>query len=73
MTDGPGPVLLTCEEAHVGLARLEGAPGLSHHLLPFLLQRRHLGHRGQKHEATRRRRGSDRSGSGRSVRWQFII
>lgn len=36
---------LTCKQADVGLAGLEGTAGLSHHLLPLLLQRRHLGQR----------------------------
>lgn len=34
--------LFTCKKADVGLAGLEGTPSLAHHLLPLLLQSRHL-------------------------------
>lgn len=42
------PEQLTSEEADVGLARLKGTAGLTHHLLTVLFQCGHLGERGKK-------------------------
>lgn len=40
---------LTSEQRNVGLSRLKGAAGLTHQLLPHLLQRHHLTNRDQSH------------------------
>lgn len=40
---------LTGKQRHIGLSRLEGAAGLTHQLLPHLLQRHHLTTRNQSH------------------------
>lgn len=65
---------LTCKQAHVGLARLEGTAGLSHHLLALLLQRRHLGkqihvrnHEPRHQRQTRDRRPGKPEGRGRET------